>query len=53
MRIRYPEEISKELEALRKYLAFNGKEWGVKPDAPEGTQERYDKVMKKMHELED
>ena len=52
MRIIYPDNIKKELRSLEPFLEFNGKEFQVKPDAPEGTQERYDTVRKKMHELE-
>lgn len=52
MRIHYPEEIKKELHALAPYLVFNGYENVVKPDAPAGTKERYDKVREKMHEYD-
>ena len=52
MRIIYPDSIKKELRALEPYLTYNGEEFQVKPDAPEGLQERYDAVRRKMHELE-
>ena len=52
MRIHYPDPVNEELDYLEQFLEFNGKEFQVKPDAPEGTQERYDTVRKKMHELE-
>ena len=52
MRVLYPDSIKKELRALAPYLEFDGKEIKVRTDAPEGTQERYDAVREKMHELE-
>ena len=52
MRVLYPDSIKKELRALEPFLVSDGKEFKVKPDAPEGTQERYDAVREKMHELE-
>ena len=52
MRIIYPDSIKNELRALEPFLVLDGKEFRVKPDAPEGTKERYDAVRKKMHELE-
>ena len=51
MRIRYPEEMDKELQSLAKYLIFNGHENVVKQDAPEGIKERYDAVRKNMEEF--
>ena len=53
MRITYPDSIKKELKYLEPFLVFNGKEFQVRPDAPNGTQERYDAVRKKMHEFEE
>lgn len=52
MRIIYPDSIKKELRALEPFLAYDGEKFQVKPDAPEGTRERYDAVRNKMHELE-
>lgn len=53
MRIIYPDNIKKELKSLEPFLEFNGEEFQVKSDAPEGTQERYDAVRKKMHDFEE
>lgn len=52
MRIIYPDNIKTELRSLEPFLEFNGKEFQVKPDAPEGTKERYEAVRNAMHEFE-
>lgn len=52
MRIRYPEEMLRELRSLGQYLVFNGHENVVRDDAPKGTKERYDAVRKAMREFE-
>ncbi len=52
MRVHYPKEIYDEMDYLKQYFVFNGKRFVVKPDAPEGTQERYDAMIAKMRELE-
>ncbi len=41
MRIASDNKIYKELDELKPYLAFNGKEWDVKPDAPEEIKKKY------------
>lgn len=53
MRINYPEEITRELEEVGRFLVFDRQKMEnvVRADAPEGTQERYDAVRAKMHEF--
>lgn len=51
MRLNYPEEMDRELLSLMPYLMFNGERNVVKPDAPEGTEERYEKILEQRRQF--
>ena len=54
MRINYPEKLLNELESFKQYLVLDRtkKMLVIRPDAPPGTEERYNAVVKKMNELD-
>ncbi|MBQ9008178.1 MAG: hypothetical protein IJ088_02440 [Clostridia bacterium] len=41
MRISLNNDIFNEMEDIRDYIFFDGKEWDVKPEAPEEVKKKY------------
>ena len=54
MRVNYPQEINDEAEFLSHYMEYDSERgWHIKDDAPSEVVERYETLIKKMHEIDD
>lgn len=52
MRINYPDDIDKEIDAINPYLKLDHerRQYVVRDDAPPGMAERYEALKEKMHQ---